>query len=337
MRDSFEVRDRLSRRSVLGALATAPLAACAARGVTSAPAPPGPLTVYSPAPENNPLHALNLQLLRAAEGEPALEGIAMVAMALPASVNTIAALGVERPRHLPIVTTVDFRPAREGGGPGWHGYPDARPDLRFVATLYDVGFGIQPFDPSIIRPCDLRGKRIGAPPRPSAVRLLTETLIGDGWGLSDEVEIVDLFPGEIAGAVADGRIDATSWNLVVPGPAGFAPMTPPLPGRGAVRYLAVGDDALERINAANPFVLAPSELLPGRPPLLSFAQALAAWDDSDPARISALLGCLAARGGEFVGYPRDVAAMARWPGLRPPEVNATALEFYRSRGVAIAG
>jgi|GEM_PF-1469135 len=326
----------VSRRTLLGTLAAAPLAACAARNIPpTLAADLMSLTIYSPAPPNNPLHALNLQLLQAAAGNPALAGLEMIPVALPASINRIAAMGEERPAHLPIVTTVDFRPARAGTGPEWHGYSQANQGLKFVSTLYDIGFGIQPFDLAITEPAQLRGKRIAAPPRPSAVRLLTETLLRDGWGILDEVELVDMVPPQIAGAINEDAIDATSWNLVVPGQLGFVPMIPALPGVEAVRFLPVSEEALARINAANPFTSALHSLRAGDPPLISFAQALAAWDDGDPAQIRALLGWLADHGNAYSGFPDGVAVMRDWPDLQPEEVHSVAASFYEERGVGV--
>jgi hypothetical protein len=296
---------------------------------------PSALTIYSPAPPTNPLHELNLQLVRAAAGFPGAPPVEMTAMALPESINTIAAMrAAARPSHLPIVTSVDFRLAREGGGPSWHAYPRANRDLKFVARLYDVGFGILAASP-ISTPAHLRGKRIGAPPRPSAVRLLTETLLRDGWGVLDEVTLVDMSPPDVASAFASGAIDATSWNLVFPSLTGFRPILPDLAGAPSMRVLAVEEVALARVNSANTFKLELARFLPEAPPLLSFAQALAAWDDTDPAQIRALLACIAARGADYAGLPDDIASMARWPDLSVADIHPAARAFYALRGITI--
>ncbi|WP_350137833.1 ABC transporter substrate-binding protein [Parasphingopyxis sp.] len=319
-----------TRREVLAAMVAVPLAGCVrAAGVGGTPAAAsGPLVIYSPAPADNPLHALNTQLLALAEGDPLLAGMTVPPMALPQSINSVAdADPAERHRHWPIVTTADFRPARMGAGPDWHGYDRANGDLKFVAKLYDVGFGIQPFDDAIRSPGDLRGKRIGVPPRPSAVRWLSEALLGDGWGILDDVTLVDIVPPQIAEARAAGQIDATSWNLIVPKPSGLEPVM----GGCDARYLTVDDAALERINAASDFELA---LLPphaGDVRPLSFAQALAAWDGSDPRRIEAMLARLADRGSRFTGFPASIAEMRDWPGLREEEIHPVARAFWETR------
>lgn len=289
------------------------------------------LRIYSPAPPAGPLHALNLQLEAAAAGWPALPVIETVAIALPESINMLTQTAADRSRHLPIVTTADFRPARLGSGPAWHAYDRPSPDLKFLATLYDVGFGIQVRPGAGTDAEALRGKRIAAPPRPSAVRLLTEVLLRDGWGILNEVEIIDATPQAALAAFEAGEVDALSWNLVLPGAAHFAPM---LPAAGA--YLAVGETALARINAANAFTLALVPCLSDAPPLLSFTQALAAWDCTDDALVTAMLACLAARGTDYPGLPDGIDAMVRWPGLAADEMHAAALRFYNDRGLTSA-
>ena len=289
------------------------------------------MRIYSPAPPAGPLHALNLQLEAAAKGWPSLPPLETVAIALPESINGITESAADRSRHLPIVTTADFRPARLGSGPAWHAYDRPSPDLKFVAALYEVGFGIQLRPGLGTEPEALRGKRIAAPPRPSAVRLLTEVLLRDGWNMLDDVEIVDATPQGALAAFKASEVDALSWNLALPGAAHFVPM---LPADGA--YLAVGEAALARINAANDFTLALVPCLSGAPPLLSFAQALAAWDSTDEELVTELLACLAARGSNYAGLPHSVDAMVRWPGLTADNVHAAALRFYTVRGLTNA-
>lgn len=291
------------------------------------------LTIYSPAPPTGPLHALNLTLAAVAGGWHGLPPVETVAVALPDSINGIVDRIRDRGRHLPIVTTVDFRLARQGRGPAWHSYPSANGDLKFVAKLYDVGFGIQVRDPMRAAPDMLRGCRIAAPPRPSAVRLLTETLLRDGWGILDQVEIVDATPSTALAAMENGDVDATSWNLVLPTPDGFRP-TLPVDGR----FLAVDGAIVDRINAANIFPLALIHCLAGGPPLLSFAQALAAWDETDGDIVSGLLSCLAAScGANRPGLPAAVAGMVDWPDLRGEEIHLAARRFYAEQSLPVAG
>ncbi|MEQ8936985.1 MAG: ABC transporter substrate-binding protein, partial [Amphiplicatus sp.] len=248
------------------------------------------LTLYSPAPPTIMLHDHNLELGEALT-KCGIENL-VVAMALPESVNNAGALKAEdKPYHLPIMTTLDFLPAINRSGPVWHSYDKANDDLKFVSSLYDVAFGVLAFDDDIATSADLIGKRIGAPPRPSAVRLYTEALLRDGWGILDKVEIVDILPPDLPSAIRQGRIDATTWNLLSETAAGFRPMAPALLAEGA-QWIVVDEAVADRINEANGFKVELSEVdlkaLAHRTErqdteavsLLSFRQALAAWDST---------------------------------------------------------
>ncbi|MCW3838122.1 hypothetical protein ACFQ1E_18520 [Sphingomonas canadensis] len=288
-----------------------------------------PLVIYSPAPAGNPMHALNLRFGEALA--PRLGGpLAVEALALPQSINaTLMLPAAERRRRWPIVTSVDFAPARAGAGPDWHGYPRPSPGLTYVARLYDVGFGIAGLAGGPATPDELRGRRIAVPARPSAVRLLSEVLLRDGWGMLGEVELVEMAPSAVVPALLAGEVAATSWNLVVPGEGGAAPILP----SGAWRYLPITDEARMRINAANPFALAASPG-PEGVPLLSFAQALAAWEDSDARAVVAALDLIAARPA-IPGFPAGVEEMLNWPGLRSEAIHPAARQYYRGRGIML--
>lgn len=254
------------------------------------------LTIYSPAPPTTPLHELNCRLF-----EPLAR---VVAMPLPDSINAIT----DKRHQLPIVTTVDFLPARDKTGPPWHAYERANTDLKLVCALYDVAFGIMAFEPG-----SLKGKKIGVPPRPSSVRVLSEALLRDGWGILDDVELVDLRLQDLEAAVASGRIHATSWNL-----AHSVPLLPNLKGR----WLDVGEDCIAAINKANPFKI--DGVLMGDTRLLSFKQGLAAWDSTESNVVVSVLERLAEQ------VPPE--AMLNWPSLSQDLLHPAAVQFFRARG-----
>ena len=316
------LRERVDRRMVVAGLAAGGLSACAgplARQHTSA------FIILSPAPEATPLHALNGDLVAAMRARPELAGTTLRAVALPQSINELdPLLAAERARQLPIVTAPDWPLARAGTGPDWHGYPKARPDLMFVSALYEVGFGIQALTPGIAKPADLIGRRIAAPPRPSAVRMLTEALVRDGWGLEAQVTIVDAQPPQVGALLRDGQVDATSWNLILPTPTGPAAMIGPLAVTPQRPMLPVSAPELARLNAANPFALTPVRL--GGVEALSFRQGLAAWRDSDSVRLAALLRAIRDNPGR-PGLPGSLVAMQDWP-LKSGEMHPVAERFY---------
>jgi hypothetical protein len=109
--------------------------------------------IYSPAPATTMLHESNRNIAR-------IINASIVAMPLPDSINAIGRLPETAKRlHLPIVTTVDFLPARDRTGPAWHAYERGNKDLKLVCALYDVAFGIMAFEPG-----SPKGKRIGVRP-----------------------------------------------------------------------------------------------------------------------------------------------------------------------------
>jgi hypothetical protein len=287
------------------------------------------LTIHSPAPPANPMHVLNRAFVDAVSARAGIGPVAMEAVALPDSVNRIAAMpDAERRRTLPIVTTVDFRDARAGGGVDWHRYDRPSPTLRWLATLYDVGFGIQTGRPDIRTPADLRGRRIGVPPRPSAVRLMAETLLNTGWGV--EGAILDDMPADhAAAALRDGSIDATAWNLVLPIGGVVRPMLAEGLAGLEMRYLGIDGTVVDRLNRAHGFGLGLFDIGIEGGGLLSFAQGLAAWDDSDPALLHALLDLIAADGGRLFGHADPRTAMGLWPDLTAPETHVAARSYHR--------
>ncbi|MGD9923994.1 MAG: ABC transporter substrate-binding protein [Pseudorhodoplanes sp.] len=299
--------------------------------------------IYSPAPVTTPLHRANAQMADAlcANGSPLRAGI--VAMPLPDSINAINALAPEaKPLHLPIVTTVDFLPAIHQSGPDWHAYDRANADLKMAAALYDVAFGVLVISGQIRSPEHLRGKRIGVPARPSSVRLLTEALLRDGWGILDAVELVDIAPPAVADALASGRIDATTWNLLTFGPGTIAPAVPGLLEMAGAHWIEIGDQTIARINAANPFRVSASRVQasrvaePGskRAPdvtLLSFKQGLAVWSATPHEVVTKILERLSMRG---IRYP-SLGDMADWPSATAELFHPAACAFFRRNGIAI--
>lgn len=302
-------------------------------GIAAEPEIPSSITVYSPAAPPNLLWSMNAAVAETLQRCTVARTVKPVAVALPDSINRIGAMS-DRGTHLPIVTTVDFSPAVNGTGPDWHPYARPHHDLAFVATLYEVGLGVTVFDRSITHPEDLAGKTIAVPPRPSSLRLLTEALLKDGWGILDDVNLVDLAPSDVVSAAAAGRIDATTWNLMVEETAeAYRPLLPPLLALG--QWLSVSDADVARINAANGFTTARVDIdrIIGENPnsganaqLLSFRQALTAWSATDAALVTAVLQCLAtARKHDPAGTLQD------WPGLAPATMHPAALRFFRSR------
>lgn len=260
-------------------------------------------------------------------------------VALPESINQFSGAGDRKKRtELPIVTTIDFFPAIYQKGPSWHSYSRPNADLKFVASLYEVAFGVMAFDKAIKSPEHLKGKRIGAPPRPSAVRVFTEALLRDGWGILEDVEIVDIYPAALAEAVEIGEIDATTWNLATRSKSGLTAALPELLELESAGWVPVDTEAVRAINDANAFQVGLTLIRSSgddETALLSFRQALAAWEATPNKTIASILACMI--GGETVSNNlyRELHEMANWPGLNEAHVHQAALAFYRKHGVEI--
>ena len=272
------------------------------------------VVIYSPAPVVTPLHKANAELVNAVDASDTLSA-GIVAMPLPDSINAINALAPQdKALHLPIVTTVDFLPAIHRAGPGWHAYDRTNTDLKMASALYDVAFGVVAIEGQISFPEHLRGKKIGVPPRPSSVRLLTEALLRDGWGILDAVDLVDLPPSAVADALSSGRVNATTWNLLTFTPGTLAPAIPGLLQMPGAHWIDVDDRAVARINATNPFKISQSQVRSDRTgapgardaTLLSFKQGLAVWSTTPDDIVIEILERLAARSGGGLS-PSDMA------------------------------
>lgn len=291
------------------------------------------LTLYSPAPPQIMLHAQNLEIGKVLAKCPGISSVETPPMALPGSINTINSLPDEdRPYHLPIVTTLDFITARDGTAPDWHGYDRANDDLKFVASLYDVAFGVLVFDPDIQTSADLVGKRIGVPARPSAVRWMSEALFTYGWQIMDDVEFIPLSPPQIMNAIRSDEIDAVTWNIMSETPGGYLPMIPPLTQVEDAHWVNISADTVTKMNKASPFTveridLSDQDILDGTPVsrtesgFISFKQGLAAWDDTPDDLVRSLVQCLEAgqsafgAGGDFTRRQLD------WPGLTDEQIH----------------
>lgn len=306
------------------------IVACTGQGARGEPVD---LVLYSPAPPNIMLDAHNRALGHKLSSCDAFSSVEVVPIALPEAIDMIRAVDTaERPYHLPIMTVPDFQTAIDGSAPAWHAYEPAAPDLKFVTSLYDVVFGILAFDAAITSPEDLRGKRIAVPARASSVRWLTEVLLRDGWGILDEVTLVDIAPPNLPGAVQRGEIDATSWSIMSETPDGFLPMIPPLLAGEGVHWINVDEEVLGAINDANPFqteLTAVSTIAGVSVPeaiLLSFRQGLAAWSDTPDDVISEILSCL--EGAELGFGQGSYSASDRfnWPGLDEADIHPASLK-----------
>ncbi|WP_165793471.1 hypothetical protein [Hyphococcus luteus] len=169
------------------------------------------------------------------------------------------------------------------------------------------------------------------------MRVFTEALLRDGWGVLDDVEIVDIVPPDLPAAIKEGRIDATTWNIMSVTAEGPDAMAPQLLQVKGAHWIPVETETVNEINKANDFKIENSSISGAggeQINLLSFRQALAAWESTPDETVNAILACLEAKGAASSVLPAAPREMARWPGLVKEHVHAAALEYYQRRGVA---
>lgn len=315
------------------------LSACSREEATKQEEPaarPHELVIYSPSPPKAELHSLNVRLGEVLDKCDIADSVKVIPVALPDGINMINKLpDSEKRYHLPIITTLDFVPAVKGTAPEWHGYSPANPDLRFVASLYDVVYGIMVFDPSIKTPADLVGKRIAVPARPSSVRWTSEALFRDGWNMLDQVTFVEMVPPQVPGALAKGEVDAVVWNLMHQMPEGYAPLLPMLANMPNAAWLDIDMKAIDGINAANPFtteqvvvpldrVLGVKGALEGTAKMLSFKQGLAAWASTPDTVVEGIVNCMMKAKLPFGSGEAFSDSQLDWPGLEPSLIHPAA-------------
>ncbi|MEM5516289.1 TAXI family TRAP transporter solute-binding subunit [Henriciella sp. AS95] len=279
------------------------------------------------------LDAHNRSLAAQLESCDAFGTVETKPVALPGAIDEIRRVDpTVRPYHLPIMTVLDFQTAIDGTAPDWHAYSPPVSDLKFVADLYDVAFGILVFDENIKSFDDLRGRRIGVPARASSVRWFTEVLLRDGWGILDEVTLVDIAPPDLPAAIASGEIDATSWSIMSETPDGFLPLIPPLLSVEGAHWIDADEATLDAINAASPFqteIVKVSRIAGSSSSsanLLSFKQGLAAWSDTPGEVVESVVDCLEGADLGFGDGPHSLDSSLDWPGLRNGDIHPALVE-----------
>ncbi|MGE4338323.1 MAG: ABC transporter substrate-binding protein [Pigmentiphaga sp.] len=300
------------------------------------------LMIYSPATPTTILHRQNQAIGAALESRGLTNTVE--ALALPQSVNLLAEKSPsEKSLHLPILTTVDVLPAILGVGPKAHTYVRANHDLKFITSLYDVGFGVLAFDNTIKTPADLRGKRIAAFAPSSSVRVFTEALL-QAWQIREDVEILEIPPSELEDAILSQRVDATTQLTLCKTSQGFLPTLPSLLQIAGARWIDVDETTVAAINTSQTFKtqrlsievddISCSNVLPDKPAsLLSFRQALMGWDSTPASIVRAILSCLESDWFQSRDLRNRASEMASWPALTSGQIHEAALAFYRENGL----
>jgi hypothetical protein len=307
---------------------------------------------YSPAPEHTETHRYNVALADLITESDAAMTASATSLALPDSVNRLSDVAPDsKATQLVLVNHFDFLCAVEQKGPDWHSYDRANTDLKFVANLFGSGIGFLTADPTIKSPNDLVGKRIAVLPRPSAVRAIAEIVLRDGWGILDQIELLDDRSASGSEASVSGSFDVRvvttieiqrGYKLVSTLSEGNDP---------SVNWIDVDDRAIDRMTAATGVTfdrlihppLRDGAIVPsdqGAQPevgLVRFDEGLSAWDGTAPGVVAELLGLLIAEGshwGESTGgMPFDAKRLRNWSPLDDSYIHQGAKQFYSDNGL----
>ncbi len=310
------------------------------------------IKLYSPAPGHTETHRHNVALADLITKSDVAMTACATSLAWPDSINRLSDVAPEsKAAQLVLVNHFDFLCAVEQKGPDWHSYDRANTDLKFVANLFGGGIGFLTADPVIKSPNDVIGKRIYVLARPSAVRAIAEIVLRDGWGILDQVELLDGQPalGSEASAIGNGDVLLVStietqggYKLVAPLSEGTYP---------PMNWIDIDEQAINRMTAATGVTfdrrvhppLKDRAHLPfdqGAEPeagLVRFDEGLSAWDGTAPGVVAKLLSLFVAEGNrwnESTGsVPFDAKRLRNWSPLDDSYIHQGAKQFYTDNGL----
>jgi len=308
------------------------------------------IQLYSPAPGHTETHRHNVALADLITKSDVAMTASATSLALPDSINRLSDVAPQsKAAQLVLVNHFDFLCAVEQKGPDWHSYDRANTDLKYVANLFGGGIGFLTADPAIKSPNDVIGKRIAVLPRPSAVRAIAEIVLRDGWGILDQVELLDGPPalGSEASESADVLLVSTietqgGYKLVAPLSEDTVP---------PMNWIDIDEQAIGRMTAATGVTFdrrvhppirdrahLPSDQ--GAEPeagLVRFDEGLSAWDNTAPGVVVELLGLFVAEGNRWSestdSVPFDAKRLRNWSPLDDSYIHQGAKQFYSDNGL----
>lgn len=311
------------------------------------------IEIFSPSPIQSSVHTIDIAPTILLNRFHSHVSASWRAIPVPASVHGIDKMPPEHKKHIfPILPSTDFLLARMGKGPDCHRYEREFTDLKFVATIGCITWGLSTFNPDIKTPEDLIGKKIGVEAEGGAPRVLSDAVLRDAWGIYDKVEIKDYHPPQVKIGLLSGDIDATFWIQTWETVDGFACSDMDILDERQVYWVGLSLEDIDRINRANPFKLH-RQLMPrgsiratgqkADPPedvgLPGFALSLCAWDDSEEELIYEMVRFLDEKSelwpDRVLGCPFSLARMAKFPGITEDMVHPGALRYYQEKAVEI--
>lgn len=313
------------------------------------------LDFFSPAPINSNIHPMDIAPVKLLNRFHQWITASWRAIPVPAALHEIDKLPPELKKHtLPLLPNTDFMPARLGEGPACHRYNRAFAELRFVATLGCVGWGLATYDPLIKTPRQLIGKKIGVEPEGGAPRVLMDAVLRDAWGIYGDVILKDYYPPRVKEGLLSGDIDATFWLRAWEVLDGFTCSDPDILDEKDTHWIGLSLEDINRMNTQNSWklhrLLMPMGSIRARGPkadppedvgLPGFTFGICAWEETEGWVVYELLKFLDDKAELWPEYSEgcllSLGRMSRFPGMTEGMVHPGALIYYKEKGISIGG
>lgn len=274
------------------------------------------------------------------------------AMPLPDLVYALDALPPERKKHAfqGNMPSMDFPMARQGVATR---YDRKFTDLKFLCTVNITGRGLLTYNQEIKTPRDLIGKRIATYPPTSSMRVLSDAILRDGWGIYDQVELKVYEQRRLKEALLGGDIDAAffaqAWEASE-GKWDTPGFVAEILEAKKTCWLSISQEDADRVGRKNAWqllrMLVPKGALPGRdnPPedvaLPAYASAIVAWDITEEEVAYELVKLLAENAeswSKHTNTPLYPDRLSQFPGLTEDMVHPGALRYYNEHNIKIGG
>jgi TRAP-type uncharacterized transport system substrate-binding protein len=271
-------------------------------------------------------------------------------MPLPESVHAIDGMPPERKRHAfpGFMSNMDLPMARHGVVTR---YNRKFTDMKFLCTVRVTGRGFLTYNPEIKTPKDLIGKRIAVAPPTSSMRVMSNTILRDAWGILDQVELKVHDLTSLKEALLGGEIDVAFEAQAWEGGDGRWSTTSSvmeLIGEKQTYWLNISQEDADKVDQKNVWqllrVAMPKGSLPGRnnPPegvaIPAYVSTMVAWDTTEEEVAYELVKFLAGNAeawSERTNMPMSLDRFLQFPGLTEDMVHPGALSFYRAHNIKI--
>ncbi len=296
-----------------------------------------------------PPYEIGIALSEMLYEHPWLRATPLESLGSAGAVHTVEALPPERRNNALIATFghLDLVLAWQGLPP----YEREFTDLKIVAGVHEVCFGLYSYDPDIRTYEDLIGKRVANWMRGDAPEILTTALLRDGWDILDQVTGSHHAPPTYKDILITGVVDVIPVSLAItrePGKFAVPAFNLDVMGVKQTYWVDISQEAIDRMNQANPWVtwrvVVPKGGAIENHPLedaamFGFKTILVAFDTVPEEIVYEMVKFLDENGAEYTrrmhDAPMDTAFMAKVPGTTEEHFHPGAVRYFKEMGVKI--